>query len=245
MRRLRHSLCILRLFDCEKGMRMRGPTRLLGITVLTLAVLAANTRSAHADPVILSGLIFENVSSSSIAPADVSGTENFGWIGNIGPFAPSFGDVCEVSCVPGSTLSFAASTGTESFGVVTIGTDSFRVGGSSSDFGSLNLGFTGETQLPQLVGPTSAVSAPFSVAGTLFFPPVFQQPLRSVSVTGAGIATAFLAPSLSDPSLWRVSRLEYQFGGETAPVPEPSTMLLVGAGALALARRKFRRQPVR
>jgi len=211
---------------------------ILRTTLLTLAALVGTTEPAHADPIIVSGLIFEDVSNSSIATADVSGTENFSWIGNIGPFAPSFGDVCEVSCAPGSTLSFAASTGSESFGVVTIGTDSFRIGGSSIEFGVLTLGFTGETLLPQLIGLSAAVSAPFSVAGRLFYPPMFQ---RSVSVTGAGIATAFLAPSLSDLSLWRVTRLEYQFGSDSALVPEPSTMLLVGAGALALARRKLRR----
>lgn len=77
---------------------MKGPRTFLGTTALTLAALAANTTSADADPVILSGLIFEKVSSSSIATAEVFGTENFSWIGNIGPFAPFFGIECEVLC---------------------------------------------------------------------------------------------------------------------------------------------------
>jgi hypothetical protein len=127
---------------------------------------------------------------------------------------------------------------------VTIGTDSFRVGGRD-DFGFLSLNFTGETLLPQVVEPSAVVSAPFSVSGTLFYPFVPQQPRRSVSVSGGGIATAFLAPALGEPSRWRVTRFEYQFGSDAAPVPEPSTMLLVGAGALALARRKLQRRTAR
>ena len=135
-------------------MRLRRSVRVC--RRLSASLHIASVRPAKGE----SGLIFEDISSSSMATADVSGTENFRWIGNVGPFAPSFGDVCEVSCAPGSTLSFAASTGSECFGNVTIGTDSFRIGGSSNDFGVLNLGFTGETLLPQLVGPSAAVSAP-------------------------------------------------------------------------------------
>ena len=212
---------------------------ILGTTVISLATLVGNTAPAHADPVILSGLIFENVSGSEIATAEVFGTENFSWIGAIGPFAPSFGDTCQFRCAPGSTLSFAANTGSESFGTVTIGTDSFPVGGSSNLFGVLTLRFSGETLLPQTVAASAVVSAPFSATGTLFYPPMFH---RSVSVSGAGTANATLAPAIDVPSQWRVTRLEYQFGSDAAPVPEPSTMLLVGAGALALARRKLRRR---
>lgn len=124
---------------------------------------------------------------------------------------------------------------------MTIGTDSFCVGGSTDAHGFLNLRFSGETLLPQLVEPSAVVSGPFSVMGTLFYPATLGLPQRRVSVSGAGIATASLAPSVLDPLQWRVIRLEYQFANDAAPVPEPSTMLLVGAGALALARRRFRK----
>ena len=69
----------------------------LSSSVFALAVLPMSAASmGGAAPVIMSGSIFENVNSSEIATAEVFGTENFSWLGNIGPRAPPFGDECQV-----------------------------------------------------------------------------------------------------------------------------------------------------
>ena len=96
-------------------MRMRGPRGFVGTTVLTLRALAADTRSAHADPVILSGLIFEK----AINKPNGRGlwNRNLQLDRTIGPFALGV----RHSMCAGTMLSFAGDAIGEAIGNVTIG----------------------------------------------------------------------------------------------------------------------------
>ena len=44
---------------------------------------------------------------------------------------------------------------------------------------------------------------------------------------------------LQPQTAWRVTGLDYRLDSDTAPIPEPATLLLVGVGLAGVARRRF------
>ena len=105
----------------------------------------------------------------------------------------------------------------------------------------LILQFFGAAVLPESGTGATTISAPFSVTSELSYLPEGTLPSSRVGLSGSGTATAFLAISdLQSTPGWRVTRLEYQFASDPEPVPEPATLLLVGTGVLAIARRRQR-----
>lgn len=213
----------------------------VGTALLLLAIVAPN--SAQADPIVITaGTIVQPGGTSSIpGSGNIVGTENFTWVGEIDPTA-SFGAQCDLRCAPGAIVNVGGVLGTTNVkGEVTYQDQQFRVGGTPASFGVLNFNFLTESlELPP-AGPSAVFTAPFTVTGGLTFP-FFGPPAQpSVPLSGAGIVTAFFIPSPSAPGVapgWQLSQLSYEFAAE--PVPEPSTMLLVGGGMAALLRRRWR-----
>ena len=212
--------------------------------VLFIVLLAAH--DIQADPIIVDGLITK---TGDFSPAAIqfSATDDFSFSGFITPFA-SFAHPCSTGiwfhCLPGSTLQLGGiASGSDVLGTVTIGTESFRASGGVAT-GSLYLVFDGSAVLPPVGGPVGLVSAPFSLTGQWAFPFVSGQEFRpGFSFSGTGTVSAFLAPSLiQSPPGWQLTRLEYVFGSEQEPIPEPGTVLLMATGLVALARRQFARR---
>jgi hypothetical protein len=145
------------------------------------------------------------------------------------------------SCVPGAPLSVAGILSGAAFtGVATIDgqtyTDLAGIAGPTSIF----MEFFGKTVLPPLQETEVLVTLPFSMMG------VFNLPGMREVLIGQGLASVVLQRAIvaSDvPPQWTGKSVVYDFSNQ-ATVPEPSTMILVGSGLLALvrARRRYGRK---
>jgi hypothetical protein len=129
-----------------------------------------------------------------------------------------------------------SATGLDLGGTATLdGVTYSRVGGLDSSAGA-SLRLTTTVTLPSLVNPPSAATAPFML--DLLFG-VFGQ--ESHSLFGSGTATIFLDEDkgFGIPS-WRVTGVRAELSSAPAPVPEPATLLLAGAGLAWMAQRRRR-----
>jgi hypothetical protein len=88
------------------------------------------------------------------------------------------------------------------------------------------------------------VSAPFSLTGRAFALTPFGEFAHDDLLFGGGIATVTLVPFPAIPDFgpsWIVDSARFDF---VQPVPEPSTLVLVGMGVLFAARARRSRRSV-
>lgn len=223
------------------------------ILLPTALICAFNTLPAHADPVaITSGFVLMTAVSRGISEGelDIAGTNGFHATATVSE-GPGQGrvdafEICEFEpdCQPGYNLSIGAWLGpTDGLTntVVSFGGVEYREFGLESPIGFL-VEPAGSVTLPAFGDLSSrTLTTPFVLTG------LFQDPARGrdLQLTGQGTATLWLRPESSftfgEPG-WSVDRIRYDFD-ESAPVPEPSTLLLAGT-ALAAAFRARRRRYV-
>jgi hypothetical protein len=94
-------------------------------------------------------------------------------------------------------------------------------------------------------GPFVLFEAPFTFSGFLSaqFPGNVGTGEIFARLSGTGIAsTTFVIGNEKDVYLPELLRISYLFNTETAPIPEPSTFLLLGTGVAALGRARWRRR---
>ena len=110
------------------------------------------------------------------------------------------------------------------------------------DYGQVSIGnFSGTftTGVATLTGADQVVTLPFVFSGMVSgFLSETSPPLFTTTLSGAGIATARF--TAFEGGVVNARDLRYDFTA-AEPVPEPATLLLVGAGVTLLARRRVRR----
>jgi hypothetical protein len=212
-------------------------SRLVAIAVLSLLGAVA---AASADPVtITSGTLVAVRPADTSGPASLRGTRGFSLEATVSTVDGRVNVLtnCE-PCLPGSPLSVAGILSGFVFeGVAMLDGKTFTdLSGVPTDSASIYMEFFGETVLPVFQNADLLVTLPFRLEG------MFTAPSTSAALRGHGLATVLLQPQVNfdEPPSWIGRRVVYDFGNQ-ATVPEPSTMILVGGGLIAIARRVRRR----
>jgi hypothetical protein len=146
-------------------------------------------------------------------------------------------------CFPGRPFSvnaawFAGITGTASFDGST-----FDLGQQDEQTGAMTAFFEGIMLLPAFTGEQfGSASAPFQFAGALFPPLDPGFPSIDVPLSGRGTVTAtFEWPNPDIPNSWIFRSIRYEFES-AAPIPEPTSLVLLGTGLGGLALRRWRQR---
>ena len=203
--------------------------------VIIAAICGGQAAAASGDTLPVTGGFLDiagsPVSSAHDGSIELSGERGFTFTGGVnGAFGRYEPGECFMGCAPGSTLDlFALWLGgdvqrpTATFEGVTY--TNLNDAASKSGVG---FEFTGTATLPDLLSPSAVITAPFTFSGVFLVgdgPPSLH---GRYELFGLGTATIFLSsvlPGVQGPG-WGVSRVRYEF----APIPEPATLLLLGAG---------------
>ena len=202
------------------------------LVIAVAIVVQVSATAASADPVRVTG---GSLSFDTGDPPAFSLLTSTGQLLEAEGFRLDWPATCFFQCSPGVTIpialvateaddpAFFRADGVDLFPVMRLGISGTPVT-LGSDIGTRN-------------GPFEVFQRPFTFAGQLTgyaTPDRIGPPVFDVTLTGSG--TARLSMALEE-GRYSFSSLDYNFEA-VAPVPEPATLLLVGAGAGLIWRRR-------
>ena len=225
--------------------------RLARIGCAATVIVALTAVPSLADPIsILHGSILITGGSLPNGPVSLTGSRGFSLVGTVAPSAGLtglFGQCVVPECTPGSRIDFGLDlAGASGFlsGTMTIEGDRYDISESVTAMADVFVHIDGSVLAPDMGPARPTVSAPFSLTGRAFALTPFGESGHDDLLFGRGIATVTLVPYPPNPDFgpsWMVDSARFDF---VQPVPEPSTLVLVGMGALFAARaRRSRRSP--
>jgi hypothetical protein len=224
--------------------------RLAPIGCAATLIVALTPVPSLADPVsIVNGSIL--ITSGGISgPVTITGSRGFSLVGTVAPSAGLtglFGQCIVPECTPGTRIDFGLDlTGASGFlnGTMTIEGDRYDISESVTAIADVFLHIGGSVLAPEMGPARLTVSAPFSLTGRAFALTPFGELAHDDSLSGRGLATVTLVPYPANPDFgpsWMVDSARFEVA---QPVPEPSTLVLVGTGALLAARARRARRSV-
>jgi hypothetical protein len=202
---------------------------------------------AAAEPIIITGgsmLVTGPFESGSIS---LTGTRGFSLRALVDP---GEGEVSAINrcgqedprCEGGSTISIRVNLVESGFpqGIATLDGVTYDDIDSTTSPATVLLRLEGTVTLPAFQTSPIVVTSPFTVGPSAFLLPSPEAP---VEIQGAGgIATLQLIPGREaegTPTPWVVDLIRYDFN-DAAAIPEPTTVLLVAAGAVGAWRSRRR-----
>jgi hypothetical protein len=201
---------------------------------------------AAAEPIRITGGSLLVTGAHEVAPVSIAGTRGFSLTGMVDPAEGNVRAItsCGIEgCEANSTIDIGAVLGGPAFpgSVATLDGVTYDDIDNASSPASVFFILTGSLALPGMGTSPVTVSAPFTLDTGRFFR---SFPLEGVEIVGSGgTATLRFIPGMlppESPGRWVLDQIQYDFS-DSAPVPEPATMLLVAGGVLAIIRRRSQR----
>jgi hypothetical protein len=224
---------------------MRTLIHKLGGGLLGLALFACPAELG-ADPIVVTSGLVETSLGANEARVTLAG-EGFELRTTASGFNSPLGGLCS-PCAVGTpvTLNGTYSQGLPYGGTLTIDGATYTDLHFYTGFGTF---VTPEVALPA-TGSLYSLDLPFEFSGLLvaFATPDedFEgvvEPVFSRQLVGTGTATGSFYRDTDEDNLFHLESegLQYRFGATAAPVPEPTSMVLLGTGLAAVAVGRWRR----
>jgi hypothetical protein len=155
-----------------------------------------------------------------------------------GVWGPELSWCASIGCEGGSTVPLSSLWSGMDIRSATASLDGWSGALMGMDGPSAHVEFHAGTLVLPTVGlqPLTLV-APFTFSGLLILQSV---DMGRAELVGNGWAAVWLTPThmAGMPPLWRISQMRYDFSPD--PIPEPTTLVLLGGAGLALAARRLR-----
>jgi hypothetical protein len=219
--------------------------------VLAIIGIAFAAVPALGDPIIVpirvTGGSAEVVRRPDVPSAQFSltGPDGFAVAGGGVGFTPGGCDPCFGGHAPALSGSIFAHDGQVTFGDLNGEFDLFQGGGGVFDF------HAGQFTLPVKATEPVVFRSPFTMTGSIALAP---DPLGGsltnhvFALSGSGVVTATFFPGQQFPQLgqeFRFDTASFDFSEPGAPTPEPSTLLLLGAGLVCVGRALNKHRDIR
>lgn len=196
--------------------------------------------TAAADPIVVTGGSLTLTGPSELGSVSISGTRGFSLEGPANPSEGGTGAMLHCPCEPGMQLSLDGGFSQLMFDgsrLTVDGQDVVIEGGFSSEV-LLFMRTGGSIVMPSFdSGSPIDVTTPFSMEGVLALSPLAPP----TPLVGNGLIHVLLERSPFVPA-WEIDAIRWDFQ-ESAPVPEPSSLVLLASGGAALVfRHRLRRR---